>query len=57
MGDRPVIETIYGKYHKLEIVKDSGIWSTKFYILKDGESFRGPYSSLSAAVDQARKEG
>lgn len=54
-----VIETIYGKYHKYEIVKESGgvFGSPKFYIYKDGEYHRGSYSSLRDAVAAAEKEG
>jgi hypothetical protein len=59
MGDKTVIETIYGKYNKFEIVKDSsGSWSgPKFYIYKDGEYYRGSFSSLKDAVEAAKKEG
>jgi len=51
------VKTIYGKYHKFEIVKDYGVFTTKFYIRRDGEAFRGPYSSLAAAVEAAKREG
>ncbi len=56
MGDKTVVETIYGKYSKFEIVKDSGLISTKFYIRKDGKPHRGSFSSLAAAVEAARRE-
>ena len=56
MSDKPVIETIYGKYHKYEVVKDSGVFSTTFYVRKDGESFKGPYSSLARAVEVAKEQ-
>ena len=53
-----VVETVYGKYSKFEVVKKTGvIESTKFYLLKDGKPFKGPYSSLSDAVEAARREG
>ena len=56
---RTVIEAIYGKHHKSEIVKDSGgvFGSIKFYIRKDGRAFKGSYSSLAAAVQAAKDEG
>lgn len=57
MDDKRVVETIYGKYHKFEIVKDSGVFSTKFYIRRDGEPYKGSYSSLAAAVQAAKDEG
>ena len=55
MSDKNVIETIYGKYHKFEIVKDSGgvFSSVSFYIHRDGKRFKGSYSSLAAAVQAA----
>ena len=58
MSDKQVVETIYGKYNKYEIVKDAGgvFTGPKFYIRKNGKAFRGPYSSLPAAVEAARKE-
>lgn len=59
MAEKNVMETIYGKYHKFEIVKDPGgvFGSIKFYIYKDGKYFKGSYSSLADAVQAARDEG
>jgi len=59
MSNNTVVETIYGKYHKFEIVKDSGgvFGSVKFYIRKDGKSFKGSYSRLADAVEAAKSEG
>ncbi|MHB1861338.1 MAG: hypothetical protein ACYCVL_00075 [Gemmatimonadaceae bacterium] len=59
MSDLPIIETIYGKSHKFDIVKDSGgvFGSIKFYIHKDGKPFKGSYASLAAAVEAAKDEG
>ncbi|MBV5273972.1 MAG: hypothetical protein JZU52_10115 [Lamprocystis purpurea] len=59
MSEHEVVETIYGKYSKYEIVKESGgvFGSPKFYIRKDGKPFKGSYSSLAAAVDAAKREG
>ena len=59
MSDYTVVETIYGKYHKFEIIKDSGgvFGSVKFYIHKDGKPFKGSYSSLANAVQAARDAG
>lgn len=57
--NKGVIEVIYGKYSKYEITKDSGgvLSSPSFYIYKDGKYHRGSFSSLSAAVEAARREG
>ena len=59
MSSMSVVETIYGKYHKYEIVKDSGgIFSdTKFYLRKDGKPFKGSFGSLAVAVKAAKDEG
>ena len=59
MSDKPVVETIYGKYHKFEIVKDPGgpFGSVKFYIRRDGKPYKGSYSSLADAVEAAKGEG
>ncbi len=54
-----VVETLYGKYNKYEIVKDPGglLTSTKFYIYRDGAYHRGSFSSLAAAVEAVKREG
>lgn len=51
-----VVETIYGKYSKYEIVRKSGTFSTDIVLRKDGK-FEGSYSSVQAAVDAAKKKG
>lgn len=56
MSNKELIETIYGKYCKYEIVRESSIFSTKFYIYRDGKYHRGSFSSLADAVEAARKE-
>jgi len=58
MSDKEVVETVYGKHHKYEIVKDPGLFSaTKYYIRRDGKPFKGSYSSLRDAVEAAENEG
>ena len=59
MSDKEVVETLYGKRHKYEIVRDTSslFGSGKFNIYRDGAYFKGSYSSLSAAVEKAKKEG
>lgn len=55
MAERDVVETIYGKYSKYEIVKRSSLLgSPTFYIVKDGEVDSGSFSSLRAAVEEAK---
>jgi hypothetical protein len=54
-----VVETLYGKHSKYEIVKtEGGLLSSTFYsIYRNGEYHRGSFSSLAAAVDAAKREG
>lgn len=54
-----VVETLYGKYSKFEIVRTDGglLSSTSFSIYRDGKYHRGSFSSLSAAVQAAKAEG
>jgi hypothetical protein len=58
VGDRQVVETVYGKHHKFEIVKVPGglLSNTTFSIYRDGKYFKGSYSSLAAAVEAAKSE-
>ncbi len=55
---KEIVETIYGKYHKYEIVKSAGglFSSTSFSINRDGKHFKGTYSSLADAVKAAKRE-
>lgn len=59
MASTTLIETIYGKHHKFEVYKETGgfLGGTSFSIRKNGEHFKSGYSSLSAAVEAARKQG
>lgn len=55
---KKVVETVYGKHHKYEIVRDSGVLSTKYYVRKeDGSMASGKFSSLEAAVEWAEEKG
>jgi len=58
MGNR-VVETVYGRFHKYEIVKRDGflLGSPTFAIHRDGAWYRGSYASLAAAVEAARRLG
>lgn len=53
---KTVVETVYGKYSKYEVIKDSKTFSTSIYLYKDG-SYVGSYSSVAAAVEAAKKKG
>jgi hypothetical protein len=52
MSEHIVVETIYGKYNKYEIVKSAGgvFSSPTFAIYKDGSLFKAGYRSLADAV-------
>ena len=60
MADDNVVEIVYGKYSKFEVVQLSGGWFAKFYVRKDGRPHRGPYhdaeTAIAAAEREARKE-
>ncbi|WP_209428294.1 hypothetical protein [Pararhodobacter sp. SW119] len=59
MSDKQVVETIYGKYSKFEIMKSPGglISNTSFSIYKDGQYWKGSYDSFARAVEVARAAG
>lgn len=59
MSEHKVVETIYGKYNKYEIVKygGGGFSSPSFAIYKDGSVYKSGYSSLADAVQAAKKLG
>ncbi len=53
-----VIEIIYGKFYKYEIVKKSGIFSSpSFSIYRDGRYYKGGYSSLAQVMAIAKTAG
>jgi hypothetical protein len=57
MAKSEVVETVYGKYSKYEIVKKtSPFGDPKFYVHKDGKPHRGSFSTLRAAVEAAQEE-
>lgn len=50
-----IIETVYGKYSKFEVEKQSTMWSTTFRVLKDGK-YLASFDSLDRAVEYANKQ-
>lgn len=57
MSDGSIVETVYGKYHKYEVVKRIGPFGgVKFYVHRDGNPHRGPYSTLKEAVAAAQAD-
>lgn len=59
MSGKEVVETVYGKRHKYEIVKSPGglLSNTSFSIHRDGSYWKGSYDSLARAVEVARDAG
>ena len=58
MSDKVVVEIVYGKYSKFEVVETSGLLSSpSFSIYRDGKYYKGSYNSLAAAVEAAKREG
>lgn len=57
MTDRKVIETVYGKHHKYEVVRVDRTFSTDIVLYRDGEYWKGTYSTVAAAIEAAKKAG
>ena len=53
---KTVVEVVYGKYAKYEIVKNSGTFSTSISLYKDGKIVSS-FSSVEAAVEATKKRG
>ena len=56
MSSTKVVETIYGKKSKYEIIKKKTVFTTKFYVKKDGNTVSGHFKSLKAAVEAAKNK-
>jgi len=57
MATRKVVETVYGKYSKYEIVMKSKTFGAEFYVNKDGKVASGKFDSLKKAVEWAENKG
>jgi hypothetical protein len=56
MAEKKIVETIYGKYSRYDVVKRTSlIFPPEFYLYRDGKYFKGSYSSLADAVRAAQK--
>ena len=55
MAEDDIFETIYGDDHKYTVTKKRG-FVTDYWIRRDGKPHKGPYKTLSAAVEVAKKE-
>ena len=51
-----VVEVIYGKYSKYEVVKKSDVMSSNIVLRKDGK-YISSHSSVEAAVEAANRKG
>jgi hypothetical protein len=58
MSNDTLVETIYGKHHKYEVIKKAGTVLSKisYVIYRDGKYYKGTYDSLARAVEVARGE-
>ena len=58
MSDERVVETIYGKHSKFEVVKTPGnlVSSPTYWVFKDGKRHRGTFPTLERAVEDAKRE-
>ena len=57
MDEKDVVQTVYGKHHRYQIVKHPGALSnTTYTIYRDGSVYRGSFSSLKSAVEAAQAE-
>lgn len=54
MSDETVVK-IHGKYNTFNVIKKSGVWSTKFRVYKDTK-YIAEYGSKADAVRRAHKE-
>jgi hypothetical protein len=58
MSGKDIVETVYGKRYKYEIVRSKGmIGSVSFSIHRDGSHWKGSYDSLARAVEVANDAG
>ena len=52
-----VVETVYGKYEKYEVIKQTGIISSpKFIVRSSNGKYSGTFDSLAAAVEWANRQ-
>jgi hypothetical protein len=51
---REVMETIYGKHEKFQIIKETSTFGSPKYFAVSQKKNYGPYSSLSEAVEKAK---
>ena len=53
-----VVETIYGKHTKYEVIrKSSTVFATKYVVKSSSGKYSGEFSTLVAAVEWARRQG
>ena len=55
MPSGQLVETIYGKYYKYEVYKESRFYSTSFKVYKN-EKFWKSFSQLDNAVEAINKD-
>lgn len=53
---KKVTDTRHGDHSKYDVVKDEGVFSSKYYVRKDDKPHRGSFSSRRKAVEAAEDE-
>jgi len=56
MATTKVVETIYGKHSKYEVVRKKTAFTTKYYVRKNGDVATGSFKSLNSAVEWAKDQ-
>lgn len=61
MDNKQIVDRYLGKKNMYEVLRESSTWSTKFYVLKNGQRLHGSFDDLRKAAkkaeEEARKEG
>ena len=55
MPEGTLVETVYGKYSKYDVYKNSGVWSTKFEVYKDDKYWK-TFGALDAAMKEVNRD-
>jgi len=55
---KSVVETVYGKHHKYEVIQETSTFaSPQYYVRRSDGKTSGMFSSLADAVEWAQSQG
>ena len=55
---KQIVETIYGKHHKYDVIQEtSTLGSPKYYVKRSDGKVSGMFSSMADAVEWAKEQG